>query len=114
MDKLDEDIKTMARHIIQSNEKRKKRIKNNRASEFDIMAADAIKTSLCASCGNIESIQVREKMQEQIYRSIVSNIPYEHLDVLCGRRQFYEYRTEFITKVANGMKMLPTKKNGSS
>lgn len=100
----------MARCIIQNNEKRKTRIKNNKASEFDIMAADVIKAALCASCSNIENIQVRRQMQEQIYKSIVFNVPYEHLEVLCGRRQFYEYRMEFTTKVAYAMNMLPKKK----
>ena len=50
-------------------------------------------------------------MQEKIYKSIVFNTPYEYIaDVLCGRRQFYEYRTEFITRVAQAMDMLPGEK----
>lgn len=32
---------------------------------------------------------------------------YAIADALCGRRQFYEYRTEFITLVAQAMDMLP-------
>lgn len=39
MDKMDADIKTIARSIIQGNEKRKKRIKTKKASAFDIKAA---------------------------------------------------------------------------
>lgn len=74
MDKMDADIKTIARSIIQGNEKRKKRIKTKKASAFDIKAA-----------------------------AIVN-------DALCGRRQFYEYRTEFITLVAQAMDMLPEQK----
>lgn len=33
---------------------------------------------------------------------------YEYIaDAVCGRRQFYEYRTEFITLAAQAMDMLP-------
>lgn len=47
-------------------------------------------------------------MQDKIYKSIVYNTPYEYIaDAVCGRRQFYEYRTEFITLVAQAMDMLP-------
>ena len=37
--RLEADIKTIARSIIQGNEKRKKRIKTKTASAFDVMAA---------------------------------------------------------------------------
>lgn len=109
LNKLDADIKTIARCIIQNNEKRKKRIENNKASAFDLTAAKAVEAALSASCENIENIQARQHMQEQIYKSIVYNMPYEHLDTLCGRRQFYEYRAEFTTKVASAMNMLTRK-----
>ena len=39
MERMDADIKAVARIIIQGNEKRKKRIKAGKASAFDIMAA---------------------------------------------------------------------------
>lgn len=108
MDKLDADVKVIARSIIQGNEKRKKRIRTKKASAFDIKAAAIVEDALCGSCGNIESIQARRQIQEKIYRSIVYNTPYEYIaDALCGRRQFYEYRTEFITLVARAMDMLP-------
>ena len=48
-------------------------------------------------------------------RSVVHCTPYESIyDVMCGRRQFYDYRNEFITAVAEGLGMLPgsrTKRN---
>ena len=54
-------------------------------------------------------------MQKQIYKSVVHCTPYESIyDVMCGRRQFYDYRNEFITAVAEGLGMLPgsrTKRN---
>ena len=51
------------------------------------------------------------QMQEKIYKSIVYNMPYEYIaDALCGRRQFYEYRQEFIKRVASAMDMLPEQK----
>lgn len=108
MEKLDADIKAMARSVIQSNEKRKKRIKAGKASAFDIMAAAAVEDALCSSCQDIEGIQARRQMQGNIYKGIVSNMPYEHIaGALCGRRKFYEYRTEFIMRVAQAMDMLP-------
>lgn len=108
MGKMDADIKTVARSIIQGNEVRKKRIKAGRASAFDIMAAAVVEGALFASCQNIDSIQARRGMQDRIYKSIVFNMPYEYITgILCGRRQFYEYRTEFITRVAQAMDMLP-------
>lgn len=111
MDKMDADIKTIARSIIQGNEKRKKRIKTKKASAFDIKAAAIVNDALCNSCGNIESIRARRQMQEKIYKSIVYNTPYEYIaDALCGRRQFYEYRQEFIKRVASAMDMLPEQK----
>ena len=110
MVKLDADIKAIARSIIQGNEKRKKRIKNGQASAFDLQAAQVVDNALRGTCGNIESVRVRRQMQEKIYKSIVYNMPYEYIaDALCGRRQFYEYRTEFITLVAEAMDMLPGK-----
>lgn len=46
---------------------------------------------------------------------VVHCMPYESIyDVMCGRRQFYDYRNEFITAVAEGLGMLPgsrTKRN---
>lgn len=109
--KLDADIKTIARSIIQGNEKRKKRIKNGQASAFDLQAAQVVENALRGTCGNIESVRVRRQMQEKIYKSIVYNMPYEYIaDALCGRRQFYEYRQEFIKRVASAMDMLPEQK----
>lgn len=108
MKKLDADIKTIARNIIQGNEKRKKRIRAEKASYFDLTAAKVVEDALRLSCQNIEDIQARRKMQEKIYKSIVYNEAYEYIaDLPCGRRQFYEYRTEFITRVAQKMDMLP-------
>lgn len=108
MERLDADIKTIARSIIQGNEKRKKRIRTGRASAFDEKTAAIVEDALRASCGNIEGIQARRQMQDKIYKSIVYNTPYEYIaDTVCGRRQFYEYRTEFITLVAQAMDMLP-------
>lgn len=108
MEKLDADIKAIARSIIQGNEKRKKRIGTKKASAFDIKAAAVVEDALHGSCGNIESIQARRQIQDKIYKSIVYNTPYEYIaDALCGRRQFYEYRTEFIMLVAQAMGMLP-------
>lgn len=109
--KLDADIKAMARSIIQGNEKRKKRIKNGQASAFDLQAAQVVDNALRGTCGNIESVRVRRQIQEKIYKSIVYNMPYEYIaDALCGRRQFYEYRQEFIKRVASAMDMLPEQK----
>ena len=109
--KLDADIKAIARSIIQGNEKRKKRIKNGQASAFDLQAAQVVDNALRGTCGNIESIRVRRTMQEKIYKNIVYNMPYEYIaDALCGRRQFYEYRQEFIGRVASAMDMLPEQK----
>ena len=102
MVKLDADIKAIARSIIQGNEKRKKRIKNGQASAFDLQAAQVVDNALRGTCGNIESVRVRRQMQEKIYEYIA--------DALCGRRQFYEYRQEFIKRVASAMDMLPEQK----
>lgn len=107
MVKMDQDIKTVAKNIIQGNEKRKKRIKNNNASAFDNMAVAIVEDALRKSCGNIPCAKPRRQMQEQIYKSIIYNTPYEYIGALCGRRQFYDYRTEFIALVAEGMGMLP-------
>lgn len=111
--KVDEDIKGVAKRLIQGNEKRKKRIQNHKESAFDILAANAIADALKASCGNITSQTVRERMQERIYRSIVYSTPYEHIGtVCCGRRQFYDYRNEFILAVADNMGMIPADSKG--
>lgn len=108
MERMDADIKAVARSIIQGNEKRKKRIKAGKASAFDVKAAAIVEDALCSSCQNIESIQARRQMQKKIYESIIHNTPYEYIaDALCGRRQFYNYRTEFITMVAEGLEMIP-------
>lgn len=106
--RMDADVKAVARSIIQGNEKRKRRIRTGNASRFDAAAVAAVETALRSSCMDIDGIQPRRQMQEKIYKSIVNNIPYEYIaDALCGRRQFYGYRTEFITRVAQAMDMLP-------
>ena len=64
MEKLDADVKAIARSIIQGNEKRKKRIKTGNASAFDFQAVKIVDNALCASCGNIESVRARRQMQE--------------------------------------------------
>lgn len=75
----------------------------------------SIDEALNNSCHNIDSEAAREQMQKQIYKSVVHCTPYESIyDVMCGRRQFYDYRNEFITAVAKGLGMLPgsrTKRN---
>ena len=79
------------------------------------MAYSVINEALNNSCHNIDSEAAREQMQKQIYKSVVHCTPYESIyDVMCGRRQFYDYRNEFITAVAEGLGMLPgsrTKRN---
>lgn len=110
MKELDADIKAIARSIIQGNERRKKRIRTGQASAFDKQAAQVVENALRETCGNVESVQVRRQMQEKIYKSVVYNTPYEYIDALCGRRQFYEYRLEFIKRVASAMDMLPEQK----
>ncbi len=111
MQRIDDDIKATVKKIIQGNEKRKRRIVNGNASEFDKVAVAVIETALNNSCHNIDSEAAREQMQKQIYKSVVHCMPYESIyDVLCGRRQFYDYRNEFIATVAEGLGMLP---NGS-
>lgn len=113
--KLEADIKTVAKSVIQGNEKRKKRIKEGKASAFDIKAADIVARALDATCGNITSGRARKQMQEKIYRSILYNQPYEYIaDVCCGRRQFYNYRMEFISRVADEMGMLPGQRPSGS
>lgn len=109
--KLEADIKTVARSIIQGTEKREKRIKDGNASAFDVKAAEIVANALNATCENIASSKARKQMQEKIYKSILHNQPYEYIaDPCCGRRQFYEYRMEFISNVADAMGMLPERK----
>lgn len=104
MQRIDDDIKATVKKIIQGNEKRKRRILNGNASAFDRMAYSVINEALNNSCHNIDSEAAREQMQKQIYKSVVHCTPYESIyDVMCGRRQFYDYRNEFITAVAEGL-----------
>ena len=111
MQRIDDDIKATVKKIIQGNEKRKRRLLHGNASEFDRTAVEVIEAALNNSCHNIDSERARETMQKQIYKSVVHCTPYESIyDVMCGRRQFYDYRNEFIAAVAEGLGMLP---NGS-
>lgn len=106
--RIDDDIKATVKKIIQGNEKRKRRIANGNASEFDRMAVEVIEAALNNSCHNIENEATRNTIHKQIYKSVVHCVPYESIyDVMCGRRQFYDYRNEFITAVAEGLEMLP-------
>ena len=106
--KLDTDIKTVAKGIIQGNEKRKKRVRARMASPFDIRAVEAVDAALRGSCDNITSQEARKQMQDKIYQSIIYSMPYEYMaDVACGRRQFYEYRMGFIERVADELDMIP-------
>lgn len=112
--KLEADIKTVAKSIIQGNEKRKKRIQEGNASAFDIKAVEIVANALGETCENIASSRARKQMQDKIYKSILYNQPYEYIaDVCCGRRQFYNYRTEFISRVAAAMDMLPSRQQSS-
>ncbi len=111
--KMDEDIKDVAKRLIQGNEKRKKRIRYHKESEFDVLAARAIADALASSCGNITSPTIRRQVQEKIYKSIVLSTPYEYIgETYCGRRQFYDYRNEFILAVADNLGMVPPKEPG--
>lgn len=110
MTRLESDINATVKKIIQGNEKRKRRVANGNASPFDKMAVDVIRDALNNSCSNITAEQPRADMQKQIYKSIVYSVAYESImGTMCGRRQFYEYRAEFITLVAEGLGMLPGK-----
>ena len=96
MQRIDDDIKATVKKIIQGNEKRKRRIVNGNASEFDKVAVAVIETALNNSCHNIDSEAAREQMQKQIYKSVVHCMPYESIyDVLCGRRG-YSQRTKCV------------------
>lgn len=111
MTRLECDIKAQVKKIIQGNEQRKRRVANGTASKFDIMAAGVIENVLNNSCANITDQDARAEVHKQIYKSITQNIPYESImGVMCGRRQFYDYRTEFIIMVAEGLGMMPGKK----
>lgn len=108
MQRIDDDIKATVKKIIQGNEKRKRRLSNGSVSEFDRKAAGAIEAALIQSCHNIDSKAAREQLQRQIYKSVVYSVPYESIyGVICGRRQFYDYRNEFIAGVAKGLGMIP-------
>lgn len=108
---LESDIKATVKKIIQGNEKRKRRIAKGMGSTFDKTATHVIDNALNSSCANITADSAREELQKQIYKSIVYSMPYESvMGVMCGRRQFYDYRTEFITLVAVGLDMLPGEK----
>lgn len=108
MQRIDDDIKATVKKIIKGNEKRKRRMINGTASEFDRTAASVIEDALNQSCHNIDSTAAREQLQKQIYKSVVYSVPYESIyGVICGRRQFYDYRNEFIAGVARGLGMLP-------
>lgn len=112
MVKLDKDIKTVAKSIIQGQEKRKSRIISKTASDFDVMTSKIVDAALSETCSKISCDKPRKEMQKAIYKSIVYNKPYECIEnKMCGRRQFYDYRKEFITRVAERMKMLPKKKD---
>lgn len=107
--RIDDDIKATVKKIIQGNEKQKRRIANGNASEFDRTAVEVIEAALNNSCHNIENEAARNTIHKQIYKSVVHCVPYESIyDVMCGRRQFYDYRNEFITAVAEGLAMLPS------
>lgn len=108
MQRIDDDIKATVKKIIQGNEKRKRRIADGNASEFDRMAVEAIEEALNNSCRNIDSETARSTIHKQIYKSVAHCVPYESIyGVMCGRRQFYDYRNEFITAVAERLEMLP-------
>lgn len=105
---MESDTKATVKKIIQGNEKRKRRVAKGSGSAFDKAAARVIDDALNSSCANITADNAREEIQKQIYKSIVYSMPYESIvGVICGRRQFYNYRTEFITAVAVGLDMLP-------
>lgn len=105
---MESDIKATVKKIIQGNEKRKRRVAKETGSAFDKAAIHAIEDAINSSCANITADNAREEIQKQIYKSIVYSMPYESIaGVICGRRQFYNYRTEFITAVAVGLDMLP-------
>lgn len=109
--RLECDIKAQVKKIIQGNEQRKRRVANGTASKFDIMAAGVIENALNNSCANIADQDARAEVHKQIYKSITQNMPYESImGVMCGRRQFYDYRTEFIIMVAEGLGMMPGKR----
>lgn len=111
MARLECDIKAQVKKIIQGNEQRKRRVANGTASKFDIMAAGVIENALNNSCANIADQDARAEVHKQIYKSITQNMPYESImGVMCGRRQFYDYRTEFIIMVAEGLGMMPEKR----
>lgn len=110
MKRLECDIKAQVKKIIQGNEQRKRRCLLGTASQFDIMAAGVIENALNNSCANITDRSARAEVHKQIYKSITQNAPYESImGVMCGRRQFYDYRTEFIIMVAEGLGMIPGK-----
>lgn len=111
--KLEADIKTVVKSIIQGNDRRKMRIDKGTASAFDLKAAESVERALEESCGNISSGLARKQMQEKVYMSVLHKMPYEHIEVCCGRRQFYDYRKEFIMRVALAMEMIPERKSGS-
>lgn len=111
MAKLECDIKAQVKKIIQGNEQRKRRVASGTASQFDIMAVGVIEDALNHSCANITDRNARAEVHKQIYKSITQNVPYESImGVMCGRRQFYDYRTEFIIMVAEGLGMIPGKR----
>lgn len=111
MEYLESDIKATVKKIIQGNEKRKRRIAKGTGSTFDKTVINAIDNALNSLCANITSDKARHETQKQIYKSIAYSVPYESImGVICGRRQFYDYRTEFITLVAVGLDMIPEKR----
>ena len=108
MSKIDNDVRITAKSVIKGNEYRKKRIRLKNASPFDLLAAVEIERCLGDLWLNVENAKVRKIMQGNIYKSIVQDMPYEHIhNPMCGRRQFYEARNELVRMVAVALDMAP-------
>lgn len=42
------------------------------------------------------ALEAAPGMHEQLIKNVTEDIPYEYMDVPCGRRQFYTYRRKFF------------------
>ena len=99
--RMDEDTKKIIKAIIHGDQKRQKRTKAGSHTDFDMLAAEAIKAAKEELPLPGTDPEIRRRIIDKLYDSLAHNTPWELLgETYCCRRLFYEYRKEFCYLVA--------------
>ncbi len=105
--RLPPDMRKVAEYIVHGQKRRSRIVLTRKASRFDKNAFDAVNNAIKSVAGDIEDGAVRGDIHRKILISVNEHTPFRYLgECFCSEQKFFAYRTEFLVRVLEELKMM--------